>query len=111
MNFRSGGSNSSGSTTSGLGNTSMGSTPGKNGPGSSPAKPDSRQNDDSEESGVGHEEEEEIQQLLIELLSNIKTPKVSQLTNRGAVAQLVERPSKVPVWCNSTDVGSNHRMA
>ena len=26
---------------------------------------------------------------------------------RGAVAQLVERPSKVPVWCNSTDVGSN----
>ena len=26
----------------------------------------------------------------------------------GAVAQSVERPSKVPVWCNSTDVGSNH---
>ena len=25
----------------------------------------------------------------------------------GAVAQSVERPSKVPVWCNSTDVGSN----
>ena len=29
------------------------------------------------------------------------------LFNRGAVAQLVERPSKVPVWCNPT-VGSNH---
>ena len=27
---------------------------------------------------------------------------------RGAVAQLVERPSKVPIWCNSTDLGSNH---
>ena len=27
--------------------------------------------------------------------------------SRGAVAQLVERPLKVPVWCNSTDVGSN----
>ena len=26
---------------------------------------------------------------------------------RGAVAQSVERPSKVPVWCNST-MGSNH---
>ena len=22
--------------------------------------------------------------------------------SRGAVAQLVERPSKVPIWCNST---------
>ena len=40
-------------------------------------KPDSqRQQEDSEESGVGHEEEEEIQQLLLELLSNIRTPKV-----------------------------------
>ena len=28
--------------------------------------------------------------------------------SRGAVAQLVERPSKVPIWCNSTDVGSNY---
>ena len=28
--------------------------------------------------------------------------------SRGAVAQLLERPSKVPVWCNSLDVGSNH---
>ena len=72
----SGGSSSSGST-SGLGSSSMSSTPGKSGPSSSPAKSDSRQHDDSEESGVGHEEEEEIQQLLIELLSNIKTPKVS----------------------------------
>ena len=25
----------------------------------------------------------------------------------GAVAQPVERPSKVPVWCNSTEVGAN----
>jgi hypothetical protein len=75
VNFRSSGSSSSGST-SGLGNSSIGSTPGKVA-GSSPAKSDSRQHDDSEESGVGHEEEEEIQQLLIELLSNIKTPKVS----------------------------------
>ena len=29
----------------------------------------------------------------------------------GAVAQLVERPLKVPVWCNSTDVGSKHAAA
>ena len=73
----SGGSSSSSGSTSGLGSSSMSSTPGKSGPSSSPAKSDSRQHDDSEESGVGHEEEEEIQQLLIELLSNIKTPKVS----------------------------------
>ena len=26
----------------------------------------------------------------------------------GAVAQLVEHPSRDPVWCNSTDMGSNH---
>ena len=26
----------------------------------------------------------------------------------GAVAQSVEQPSMVPVWCNSTDVSSNH---
>ena len=26
---------------------------------------------------------------------------------RGGEAQPVEGPSKVPVWCNSTDVGSN----
>ena len=32
--------------------------------------------DDSEESGVGHEEDEEMQQLLVELLSLIRTPKV-----------------------------------
>ena len=28
--------------------------------------------------------------------------------SRGAVAYSEERPSKDPVWCNSTDVGSNH---
>ena len=28
---------------------------------------------------------------------------------RGAIAQSVELPSKVPVWCNST-VGSNHAV-
>ena len=26
----------------------------------------------------------------------------------GTVAQSVEHPSKVPVWCNSTDMSSNH---
>ena len=26
---------------------------------------------------------------------------------RSAVALSVERPSKVPIWCNSADVGSN----
>ena len=30
---------------------------------------------------------------------------------RGAVAQSVERPPKVLVWCNSTDVGLNHTAA
>ena len=29
----------------------------------------------------------------------------------GPVAQLVECPSKVPVWCNSSDVGWNHAVA
>ena len=29
----------------------------------------------------------------------------------GAVAQSVEHHSKVPVWCNSTNVGSNHAPA
>ena len=29
----------------------------------------------------------------------------------GAVAQSVERSSKVPVWCNSTDMGSKHVVA
>ena len=29
----------------------------------------------------------------------------------GAVAQLVERPSKVPVRCNSTDMGLKHTNA
>ena len=36
-------------------------------------------------------------------------PRVSKIRQpcHGAVAQSVERPSKVPVWCNSTDVGLN----
>ena len=38
---------------------------------------DPARHDDSEESGVGHEEDEEMQQLLLELLSNTRTPKVS----------------------------------
>ena len=29
-------------------------------------------------------------------------------TSRGVIAQSIERPSKVPVCCNSTGVGSNH---
>ena len=41
--------------------------------------------DDSEESGVGHEEEEELQQLLVELLSNIRTPGVSEVAARSAL--------------------------
>ena len=32
-------------------------------------------------------------------------------TARGAVAQLVERPLKVPVWCNSADMGSKYVTA
>ena len=27
------------------------------------------------------------------------------------MAQLVDSPSEVPVWCNSTDVGPNHAAA
>ena len=30
---------------------------------------------------------------------------------RGAVAQSVERPLKVPVWCDFTDVGLKHATA
>ena len=33
------------------------------------------------------------------------------VTCLGAIAKSVERPLKVPVWCNSTDVGSNHAAA
>ena len=52
----------------------------------SKCKPETqRQQEDSEESGVGHEEEEEIQQLLIELLSNIRTPKVSEVKATSAL--------------------------
>eukprot|EP00095_Tigriopus_kingsejongensis_P003703 maker-scaffold382_size189932-snap-gene-0.26 protein:Tk03703 transcript:maker-scaffold382_size189932-snap-gene-0.26-mRNA-1 annotation:"fibronectin type-iii domain-containing protein 3a" len=46
---------------------------------------DQSRHEDSEESGVGHEEEEEIQQLLEELLSNIRTPKVSDITARSTL--------------------------
>ena len=28
--------------------------------------------------------------------------------DRSAVAQTAEHPSKIPVWCNSTNVSSNH---
>ena len=31
--------------------------------------------------------------------------------DRGAVAQSVKHLSKVPVWCNSTNVGLNHAVA
>ena len=41
--------------------------------------------DDSEESGVGHEEDEEVQQLIIELLSNITTPRVSEILATSAL--------------------------
>ena len=41
--------------------------------------------DDSEESGVGHEEDEEVQQLIVELLSNITTPRVSEILATSAL--------------------------
>ena len=41
------------------------------------------------------------------LVSSVETK--SQVCSRGAIAQSVERPSKVPVWRNSTGVGSNHK--
>ena len=31
--------------------------------------------------------------------------------NSNNIAKLVKRPTKVPVWSNSTDVGSNHEAA
>ena len=34
-------------------------------------------------------------------------PNLNVISNRGAVAQLVEHPSKVPVLCNSTVMGLN----
>ncbi|XP_059082249.1 fibronectin type-III domain-containing protein 3A-like isoform X2 [Tigriopus californicus] len=46
---------------------------------------DQSRHEDSEESGVGHEEEEEIQQLLVELLSNVRTPKVSDINARSVL--------------------------
>ena len=41
-------------------------------------------------------------------------PKTSQICHQwkpchGSVAQSVERPSKVPVCCNSTNLGSKHK--
>ena len=77
---------SSGSGSSGIGssNSSTSGGPNLNSPGNVTANmpghsrvktPRSHQ-DDSEESGVGHEEDEEMQQLLVELLSLIRTPKV-----------------------------------
>ena len=33
---------------------------------------------------------------------------ISNPLGRDAVAQSVERPSKVPDWCNTTDMGLNH---
>jgi hypothetical protein len=46
---------------------------------SSKSSENASRHDDSEESGVGHEEEEEMQQILVEFLSNITTPKVNQI--------------------------------
>ena len=79
---------SSGSGSSGIGSsnssTSGGPNIGSSGSGSGSGVPGNRSGktprshqDDSEESGVGHEEDEEMQQLLVELLSLIRTPKVS----------------------------------
>ena len=84
---------SSGSGSSGIGSSNSSTSGGPNigsssGPtsasstsagvpsGSSRGKPPRSHQDDSEESGVGHEEDEEMQQLLVELLSLIRTPKV-----------------------------------
>ena len=36
---------------------------------------------------------------------------LSKLESLDTVAQSVERLSKVPVWCNSTEVGLNHAAA
>ena len=79
---------SSGSGSSGIGSSNSSTSGGPNISGSSGSSsnvlptsgnrvktPRSHQ-DDSEESGVGHEEDEEMQQLLVELLSLIRTPKV-----------------------------------
>ena len=51
-----------------------------------------------------------VSELEVELAKTLKLPtKLSCCC--GAVAQLVERPSKVPARCNSTDMGSNHKMS
>ena len=54
--------------------------------------------DDSEESGVGHEEEDEINQLLVELLSNIRTPRVIDLSSFSASVQWEGRKGKGFQW-------------
>ena len=66
---------SSNSSTSGGPNIGSSGSGSGNVPGTRGKTPRSHQ-DDSEESGVGHEEDEEMQQLLVELLSLIRTPKV-----------------------------------
>lgn len=65
---------SSGSGSSGIGSSSSSTSGGANNP--NRVKTPRSHQDDSEESGVGHEEDEEMQQLLVELLSLIRTPKV-----------------------------------
>ena len=37
-------------------------------------------------------------------------PNLNVISNRGAEAQLVEHPSKVPVLCNSTVMGLIHEI-
>lgn len=78
---------SSGSSSSGVPTNSSGGSGSSAGSGSNgnKSKSDSRTQDDSEESGVGHEDDEEMQQLLVELLSNIRTPKVSEIQARIAL--------------------------
>ena len=67
---------SSNSSTSGGPNISTSGTSGSNLMPTNRVKTPRSHQDDSEESGVGHEEDEEMQQLLVELLSLIRTPKV-----------------------------------
>ena len=80
---------SSGSGSSGIGSSNSSTSGGPNigssssgsgtVPGGTRGKTPRTHQDDSEESGVGHEEDEEMQQLLVELLSLIRTPKVKYI--------------------------------
>ena len=75
----SGGSGANNSNTTGNPNVNSGANvnmAGPSGSGGNRVKTPRSHQDDSEESGVGHEEDEEMQQLLVELLSLIRTPKV-----------------------------------